>query len=183
MKQFHLEIQFSNEPSLIPYSTNKQFNDDAGIDLYFMEDQTIPGISIFQLYNNDWRHNSIYKKEWIYDETKMHHLGVEINLGIRCRAYFLEDDIETPSAFRIVPRSSIYKTPLRMSNSEGIIDASYRGEIKIRVDNISNYFYNIKKGDRLFQAVAPSLEKIHVNIVNSLDETLRNDKGFGSTGK
>ena len=42
-----------------------------------------------------------------------------------------------PTSYMLVPRSSISKTPLRMANSIGIIDAGYRGEIMAAVDNIS----------------------------------------------
>jgi dUTP pyrophosphatase len=85
--------------------------------------------------------------------------------------------------FFLVPRSSLVKTPLRMSNSIGIIDAHYRGNIMAFVDNISTVPYEIHAGDRLFQIVAPSLEKIEVFQVKELDKTDRGAHGFGSTGK
>ena len=45
-------------------------------------------------------------------------------------------------------RSSISKTPLRMSNSIGLIDGGYRGELKVYVDNISDDPFELKKGNR-----------------------------------
>ena len=41
-----------------------------------------------------------------------------------------------PCSFLLLPRSSISKTPLRLSNSVGLIDAGYRGELQAPVDNI-----------------------------------------------
>ena len=103
-------------------------------------------------------------------ETKL------IKLGISCEplngvAYFL------------FPRSSISKTPLRLSNSIGLIDAGYRGEIMASCDNIKEMDYIAKKGDRLFQLVAANCSAISYDIVDELTETTRGTGGFGSTGK
>ena len=68
-----------------------------------------------------------------------------------------------------------------MSNSTGIIDAGYRGNIIAKVDNISNEEYKIEKGTRLFQICAPSLEEIVLEVVDELSDTTRGSGGFGST--
>lgn len=88
----------------------------------------------------------------------------------------------TGCSYYLYPRSSISKTPLRMSNSTGIIDAGYRGEIIAKVDNLSSSDYNIEKGTRLFQICDASLEPIELDVVDSLSDTTRGDGGFGSTG-
>ena len=88
-----------------------------------------------------------------------------------------------PTALWLVPRSSIVKTPLRMANSIGLIDSSYRGTLKAVVDNIKSEPYHIKKGDRLFQVASPTLEPMRWEPVNALTETDRGENGFGSTGK
>ena len=87
----------------------------------------------------------------------------------------------TNCSYYLYPRSSISKTPLRMSNSTGIIDAGYRGNIIAKVDNISNEEYKIEKGTRLFQICSPSLEEIELEVVDELSETSRGTGGFGST--
>ena len=56
-----------------------------------------------------------------------------INFGIKCEAF---DDDGNPTSFWLMPRSSIAKTPLRQSNSMGLIDQKYRGNIMAAVDNI-----------------------------------------------
>jgi len=86
-------------------------------------------------------------------------------------------------SFFIVPRSSIYKTPLRMANSIGVIDSGYRGELMVPVDNPTDDDYMITPGERLFQIILPNLEEFEVEIVDYLSDSERGDGGFGSTGK
>lgn len=104
-------------------------------------------------------------------------------LGIKCSPNF-------ESGYYLYPRSSIYKTPLRMANNVGIIDMDYRGEIKAPVDykydsnSMKSESYTITKGTRLFQLCHPSLKPMKFNLVNEfeLDMTIRGEDGFGSTG-
>lgn len=105
---------------------------------------------------------------------------VKINLQIKCEA--LSDDRQRNVSYYLYPRSSIIKTPLRLSNSVGIIDAGYRGDIIACVDNIKNESYTISQGDRLFQICAGNLEPIEFQLVNDLSNTQRGTSGFGSTG-
>jgi dUTP pyrophosphatase len=87
-----------------------------------------------------------------------------------------------PTAIWMLPRSSIVKTPLRMANSIGLIDSSYRGTLRAVVDNRGKDEYHISKGQRLFQLAAPSLLPLNIQFVEQLSETERGDNGFGSTG-
>ncbi len=89
----------------------------------------------------------------------------------------------TPQSFYVVPRSSIYKTPLRMSNSIGVIDSGYRGELMVPIDNNTDDDYMITPGERLFQIIHPSLKPFDVEIVDELSNSKRGSGGFGSTGK
>jgi len=95
-----------------------------------------------------------------------------IGLGIKCKMNY-------DGGYRVVPRSSIVKTPIRMANSEGIIDRDYRGEIKVAVDVLGSH--SIKSGTSLFQVVAHDLKPIRVVLVDDLDDTERGEGGFGST--
>lgn len=106
---------------------------------------------------------------------------MKIDLQIQCEA--LHDNIENNNvSYYLYPRSSIIKTPLRLANSVGIIDAGYRGNIIACVDNIKNYEFKIEKGSRLFQICGPSLEPIEIRVVNELSNSQRGSGGFGSTG-
>ena len=91
--------------------------------------------------------------------------------------------LKTDSHFWLVPRSSIYKTGLMMANSIGVIDKSYRGELKAPVWSMTANS-SVSKGDRLFQIVAPDMGWIrNIRVVSSMPETQRGAGGFGSTGK
>ena len=99
-----------------------------------------------------------------------------IHLGISC-----ENMDSKP--FLLMARSSISKTPLRLSNAVGLIDAGYRGEIMAAVDNIKNFSFSLEKGQRLFQLVSMNGDAIHFELVDTLSKTSRGEGGFGSTGE
>jgi len=101
-----------------------------------------------------------------------------VKLGIKTAAF---NEKGQNISWLLMPRSSISKTPLRLSNSIGLIDAGYRGEVMVALDNIRDKDYKLTKGDRIVQAVAFSGDSINFELVDSLDTTLRGDGGFGST--
>ena len=101
---------------------------------------------------------------------------VRIKLGISC-----ENLDQRP--YLLMPRSSISKTPLRLCNSIGLIDAGYRGEIMAAVDNVKQEAYEIKPGQRLFQLVSMDGAPIYFELVDELTQTERGTGGFGSTGQ
>ena len=83
----------------------------------------------------------------------------------------------------ILPRSSIgAKTPLRLSNSAGVIDSGYRGEVRALYDNIGDELYQIHKGDRIAQMLVMPSYRFKANVVDSLEDSDRGEAGFGSTG-
>lgn len=90
------------------------------------------------------------------------------------------------TGFYMYPRSSISKSPLRLANNVGIIDAGYRGHLIGMFDLPSGNTEHIKKMDRYLQICAPGLVPIVVELVNNItdlgEETERGDGGFGSTG-
>lgn len=104
---------------------------------------------------------------------------VLLKLGIKATAFKAGRNV----SWLIMPRSSICKTPLRQSNSIGLIDSGYRGELMLPVDNIKNVDHTVKRGDRLAQAVAFSGEPLRLELVSKLNDTARGTGGFGSTGQ
>jgi dUTP pyrophosphatase len=97
----------------------------------------------------------------------------------------------------LLPRSSTgVKKNIRLSNSVGVIDAGYRGELCALVDCISNPVTDgfgetgderakLSEGERNFQIVGYAGYPIHVNLVDTeedLGNTERGTGGFGSTG-
>lgn len=107
--------------------------------------------------------------------------GFRLDHGV-CAA--LRDVYGTPKPYMLCPRSSMgAKTPLRLSNSVGIIDRTYRGNIIALLDNTSQEDYEVQVGDRLVQIVQFSGEPVTDIAIGTLDQTLRGSGGFGSTGR
>ena len=123
--------------------------------------------------------------------------------------------LEIPEGYvgLIFPRSSIHKEDLLLTNSVGVIDAGYRGEITAKfaarssdivpknffrriwyylkgmveddVANIRNNFWysSYKVGDRVAQMIIMPYPKVKFQEVEELSETERGEGGYGSTGK
>ena len=85
---------------------------------------------------------------------------------------------------QIRPRSGLaLKKGISVLNSPGTIDADYRGEIGVILINLSDLDFKIDSGDRIAQMVIAKHETVSWKSVDKLDDSLRGDKGFGSTGK
>lgn len=67
-------------------------------------------------------------------------------------------------------------------NSPGTIDSDYRGEVKVILANFSKAPFTIERGTRIAQLVVAKHEHVTWNEVETLEETVRGDGGFGSTG-
>lgn len=66
----------------------------------------------------------------------------------------------------------------------GLIDTSYRGEIKVSITNLTGNDYEIKKGDRIGQLVFRKESMVDLEKVLKIDcNTDRGVKGFGSSGR
>ena len=84
---------------------------------------------------------------------------------------------------QIRPRSGLaLKKGITVINSPGTIDADYRGEIGVILINLSDSDFEINTGDRIAQMIIAKHETIEWEPVNKLDDSVRGDKGFGSTG-
>lgn len=134
---------------------------DAGLDLFTVNDQTIePGETVL------------------------------VDMGVQCqsRSYstclwnWLRGDIFKYHSYLLMPRSSIYKTPLIMKNSVGLIDSGYLGNIKAPLYNTSSEPFHIQKGQRYVQLVNGDLSPVAMKIYTKHRATTRSSNGFGSTG-
>lgn len=102
--------------------------------------------------------------------TKLIHTGIKL---------------EIPRGYEgiIRPRSGTsLKTPLRIANSPGVIDSTYRGEICVITSNLSNKDYLVKKHQRIAQFTIKKVIDFEMEEVEEIDETSRDEGGFGSTG-
>ncbi len=91
--------------------------------------------------------------------------------------------MEIPEGFMglVFPRSSIRKTDLILSNSVGVIDSGYRGEIQATFKKTGLHKYEI--GERGAQIIIIPHPTIEFEEVEELNNTERGEGGFGSTGK
>ena len=103
--------------------------------------------------------------------------GVIIPLGIAVA-------IPTGWALAIRPRSGLsHKSTLRISNTPGTIDTSFKDEVGVIVDNLSNSSLNFKAGDRIAQFILEKNYQADFEIVKDV-KSIGEDRGggYGSTG-
>lgn len=84
--------------------------------------------------------------------------------------------------FDLVPRSSIIKTGYIMANNIGIIDHDYTGEIMVPLIKVDKNANDLELPLRLMQLIPRKVYNFDVKVVEQLKETVRADKGFGSSG-
>ena len=93
--------------------------------------------------------------------------------------------VEIPAGYvgLLIPRSSIWKKSLWLTDNVGVIDADYRGEIiaimKATTDVVPAIY---KQGERFCQLVIVPVPEYEVTEVSELSDTKRGENGFGSTG-
>ena len=84
----------------------------------------------------------------------------------------------------VFPRSSVRNFDLLLTNSVGVIDSGYRGEIQAtfkKTNGLDSFKYKV--GERGAQIVILPYPQIEFNETNELSSTERGEGGFGSTGK
>lgn len=93
--------------------------------------------------------------------------------------------LEIPEGYAglIYARSGLScKTGLAPANKVGVIDSDYRGEIMVALHNHSLKSASIENGERIAQLVITPYIKAIFNETSDLEDTLRGENGFGSTG-
>lgn len=107
-------------------------------------------------------------------DTKRHQIVVYSGVAV---------EIPVGYAGLCFPRSSICKTPWRLSNCVGVIDADYRGEITAVFDDhwLPGLGYNV--GDRFCQLMIVAIPCVEWCEAKELSQTARGLGGYGSTGR
>jgi dUTP pyrophosphatase len=93
--------------------------------------------------------------------------------------------VELPEGYvgLVFPRSSISSKSLALSNSVGVVDSGYRGEIKFRFKATPTFHqHHYEVGDKIGQLVIMPYPQIELEEVLVLNETVRGTGGFGSSG-
>ena len=97
--------------------------------------------------------------------------------------------VAIPAGFegQVRPRSGLSNDHgITVTNSPGTIDADYRGEIKVILQNTGSLDFEYKKGDRIAQMVFVPVARAqyeHVSNLEDLGATVRSEGGFGHTGR
>jgi len=92
--------------------------------------------------------------------------------------------IQIPTGyFGLIKIRSGFGIGLHLTESAGVIDSDYRGEIKVVLVNYSDRPAQIMPGDRIAQLLILPVPNIKIEEITELAETDRNDGGFGSTGR
>ena len=92
---------------------------------------------------------------------------------------------EIPAGYEIQvrPRSGLAaKNGVTVLNTPGTIDSDYRGELKVILINLGQSDFIINSGDRIAQIIVSPVTVADFTVTDSLSDTQRGEKGFGSTG-
>ena len=83
----------------------------------------------------------------------------------------------------VLPRSGLaLRHGVTLLNTPGLIDAGYRGEIKVLLVNHGTAPVTLQRGDRVAQLMVQRVEHVALAPVAELPNSARGDGGFGSTG-
>lgn len=147
-----------DEGAYLPVSAHEE---DAGYDLYTPCDLVVPGCSLFRP---------------IEDGDRVHiKLGSSIvDTGVH---------VEIPKGYVGMIKSKSGLNVKHNITAEGVIDSGYTGSIKVKLYNHGSESYRFHRGDKITQLVILPILKPELEVVDSLEDTLRGDNGFGSTGK
>ena len=136
----------------------------------------------------------------LFQDVELPEYKTEFSAGMDLKAYTKENivlkageikliktglAIALPNGFeaQIRSRSGLsLKNGIIVLNAPGTIDSDYRGEIGIILMNVGQNDFVIENNMRIAQMVITKYENVKLYLVEELDETIRADGGFGSTG-
>lgn len=126
--------------------------------------------------------------------------GTEFSAGADLYACIEEEITINPGETKLVPTGLAMEIPvgyggfiyarsglatkkgLAPANKVGVVDADYRGEVMVALYNQSSTEQIIAPQERIAQLVIAPFLKVEFNEVDELNETVRGEGGFGSTG-
>ena len=131
----------------------KAYNTDAGFDIYSREDKVVPA-----------------KGSAIFDT------GVHIELP---KLQICDQILLTAGMLKS-------KSGLNVNHnitSEGVIDISYSGSIVVKLYNLGDKDYEVKKGEKISQLCIVPIIPVELELVDELVGGARGNNGFGSSGR
>lgn len=94
--------------------------------------------------------------------------------------------VEIPAGYemQIRPRSGLaLRHGISLPNTPGTIDSDYRGPLGVLLVNLGRDPYTVHHGDRIAQMIVAPVVRAGFVLVETLDDSLRGEGGFGSTGR
>ena len=104
---------------------------------------------------------------------------VKVRTGISVEARHPETG--APLGLLVRDRSSMAARGI--ATTAGVIDAGYRGEILVLMTNLSDAAVELKAGEKIAQMIPVPVLTGSVEVVESLEDSARAEKGFGSSGR
>lgn len=155
-----IPVKLLNENATIPVYSK---SDDAAMDLYASEDVEIPPLGVGLTLEK-----TSLSTEIMLNNRKLVPTGIQMAIPV---GYY----------GRVAPRSGLSCKGLDIG--AGVIDAGYRGEIKILAINNSNKDFFVKRGERIAQLIVTKIaDSPTLSVVDELPSSDRGASGFGSTG-
>jgi len=135
-------------------------------------------------------------------DRKLPFYATEGSAGMDLTACIDEDIVLKPMERKLIPTGIAIKLPgpeygaflfarsglatkkgIALSNSVGVVDSDYTGEIKVGLINLGTEEYTVTNGERIAQMVILPVAKAGFTVVDELELTERGSGGFGSTGE
>ena len=107
------------------------------------------------------------------------HTTIKVRTGISVEAR--HPSTGAPLGLLVRDRSSMAARGI--ATTAGVIDAGYRGEILILMTNLTDTLAELKAGEKIAQMIPIPVLTGDVQVVDSLEDSARAEKGFGSSGQ
>lgn len=161
----------THEKAILPTQNHRESDgsSDTGYDLYAVEEVVIPASKSEDCY-------SVYGGEVQVEPGTVNVGSAIVPVGLEIAF------IEPGYWLKIEGRSGLgFKHGIQPHN--GIIDNQYRGDLGVKLYNLTGNDYTVKPGDKIAQLVVYKLHEVSISFVDEKVETKRGEKGFGSSGK
>jgi len=172
----HIEYMKLDENAIEP---KRNGDDDAGIDLFALEDTVIPSIPkmIWKYIKHVAFGENFYL---VQDKAKSDEIEEENIFATKVKTG-IAFEIPKKQYGQVFDRSGMGSKLLHVLG--GVIDSTYRGEVMVMLMNLSFRDYHVKRGDKIAQMVILPYNMAKPVLVDTLNDTIRGDKGFGSSGR
>lgn len=134
----------------------------------------------FKFYEDDFCYDVVATSE---EEIAPNVWKYGIGLAFEITRESIFKDCEKKFSIDMRPRSSVWKTGMVLSNCEGTIDETYRGEVSAVFYHVMKDMPRYRVGDKIGQIKIGTAWPIEFEVVEKLSQTERGNGAYGSTGR